>query len=95
MTRLLRLYRDSLTKHQGIVVAAWSAYDFEAVRESAHALKSASANIGALKLSRLSQTLEHALREGDHARLPMLVPPFLAEVERVTRAVDGMLGEAA
>jgi HPt (histidine-containing phosphotransfer) domain-containing protein len=73
---------------------AVAAKTFEDISSAAHVLKSGSANVGALRLSEISQMLEHAGDTSDAARLPNLMAEFnnefavvLEELKRLQ--VDG------
>jgi two-component system, sensor histidine kinase and response regulator len=94
VNRLLRLYRDTLDKHQQAISAAWAARHFNVIQDSAHALKSASANIGARELAEVCQTLEQALRHERWDDASRWVPPCLDTLERTTVAVDALLGRS-
>lgn len=90
--RLLRLYRDTLDKHQSAIAAAWPDREFQVIQDSVHALKSASANIGARELAGLCQTLEQALRQERWDAAATLVPSCLDAMQRTAAAVDVHMG---
>lgn len=94
LNRLLRLYRDTLDKHQQAITAAWSTRHFATIQDSAHALKSASANIGAHELAALCQSLEQALRHEHWDEAASLIPTCLDAMQRTTWAVDAQLGRS-
>ncbi len=58
--------------------------DAEGIASAAHAVKSASRNIRALRLGDLLETLELAGKDGDLDRVHELGPDVFAELERVT-----------
>ena len=62
--------------------------DPEAVERAAHSLKSSSANLGALRLSRLSDELEERARAQEIDTAQPLVEALESELERVTRALS-------
>jgi PAS domain S-box-containing protein len=68
--------------------AALSEEDAEEIASAAHALKSASRNIRALRLGDLLESLEMAGKDGDTAAVHELEPAVLAELERVTAFLE-------
>lgn len=94
VNRLLRLYRDTLDKHQNAIAAAWPHREFQVIQDSVHALKSASANIGARELARQCQTLEQALRQEHWDEAAALVPPCLGVMQSTAAAVEARMGRA-
>lgn len=95
LNRLLQLYRDTLDKHEHAIASAWPTREFNVVQDSAHALKSASANIGAHALAQICQALEQALRQGQPDAAAPLIPLCLEAMQRTARAVDEHLGRSA
>ena len=63
-----------ITQQVQALEQAQSAHDLIAVREAAHALKSATANLGMAQLSDLARQLEHAAHHGDTAGVEALMP---------------------
>lgn len=72
-------------------LTAAAAGDGETVRSAAHQLKSSSALLGAMPLSRLLQQAEDAARAG--SQLPPVAAAAAAEYLRVTAAVEVLCGE--
>ncbi|MFN0185759.1 MAG: Hpt domain-containing protein [Aquabacterium sp.] len=66
--------------------------DLAAVHRVAHTLKSSSASIGALELSRLCADVESRIREKALDGLSVQLDRLLAESQRVADAVRAMLG---
>ena len=68
--------------------AAATSNDAESIRQAAHALKSSSANVGAMAFADLCKEVELAAAAGklDHARV--LVDGLLAEHRKVLQALD-------
>ncbi len=104
VARVLRAYLGSLHQHRSLAEQAWQQEQWEALGHSAHALKAASASVGARHLADLCTQLELALRQGDGAPLHAVSTPkavaeltarFLAEVDRVVATVRHMPGVAA
>ena len=67
MERVMRAFESSLSKLLAQAEAAQSLHDHAAIRHVAHTLKSSSASVGALELSRRCAEIEVHLRE-HHAR---------------------------
>jgi HPt (histidine-containing phosphotransfer) domain-containing protein len=62
--------------------------DAESVRQAAHALKSSSANVGAMAFADLCKEVELAAAEGKLERARVLVDGLLAEHRKVLQALD-------
>lgn len=71
--------------------AASAASNPEALRQAAHALKSSSANIGAIRLSALCRELEQLGRDGRTAGAKDLASRARHEYDRVTAALEDLL----
>ncbi len=69
---IIRLYIKDSPKHIRAIRHAVRDGDAESAREHAHSLKSSSANVGAMKLSELSQTLETSALVNVSDILPIL-----------------------
>ena len=67
--------------------------DHPAVRHVAHTLKSSSASVGALELSRRCADIENRVRTQQHDGLAERVAALQAEGQRVLEAVRGLLSE--
>ncbi len=65
--------------------------DLKAVRRAAHSLKSASASLGAMHLSRCAAALEVAARDGETEHLDALHQEFADAAGQAMEAVRGML----
>jgi two-component system, sensor histidine kinase and response regulator len=85
LMKVLRMYLDSSTKLVAGMRAALAGADSEAVRKAAHALKSASANVGALRLAQLCKELEAAAKAGN---VPSDVDAIGDEYARVREAIE-------
>ena len=86
MPRVLAAFDASLTRLMPQLALAQSAMDCNAIRHVAHTLKSSSASIGALHLSRLCAELETAARGGELDSLDAGVNAMRAECALVLRA---------
>jgi CheY-like chemotaxis protein/HPt (histidine-containing phosphotransfer) domain-containing protein len=60
---VLRLFRDNAEQQIAKLTSALLVRDSDAVREAAHSLKSAAANIGAVYLTELARKLENSARD--------------------------------
>ena len=89
--RVLRAFEASLTRLLPQALQAEASGDHEGVRHVVHTLKSSSASVGALELSRCCSEIENRLRtqqvDGRGPRLAALS----AEGQRVLRAVHDRL----
>lgn len=74
--------------------AAAASNDTAALMHAAHALKSSSANVGALKLAELCKDIEVAAGSGKHESAGVLLEKLLAEHQKVLQAL-GAQGIAA
>ncbi len=89
--RVLSTYQGSLGRLMQQMSEALDRGDHAAIRLAAHTLKSSSASIGALDLSRLCAAAETAVREGRADAVPRLVDDLQAEARRVAQAVQELL----
>ena len=62
--------------------------DAESVRQAAHALKSSSANVGALAFAELCKTIELAAAEGRLDDVSALVSSVVPEHQKVLQALE-------
>lgn len=92
LQRVLQTYQRSLSTQEAAIGQAFGAGDAVALSQAAHALKSASASVGALQLSRLCAQMEQAVRDAQPELLPDLVTRFQDEAVRVHTAVAQLLG---
>jgi HPt (histidine-containing phosphotransfer) domain-containing protein len=90
--RVLRAYEASLQRLLPQAVVAMKQGDHDGVRHVVHTLKSSSASVGALELSRRCSELENRLRAVQFDRLEPLVEGLEAEGRRVLAAVRAALG---
>ncbi|MFZ2652973.1 MAG: Hpt domain-containing protein [Burkholderiaceae bacterium] len=86
--RVVKAFQESLARLLPQLLAAGSASDAKGVRHVAHTLKSSSASIGALRLSRLCAELEAALRNGDVQGVQARVDAVCLEIESVKPALE-------
>ena len=93
--RVLSTFQRSLARHCDLLDEADRAGDLHALSHSAHALKSASASVGAMALSAICAALEEAVRGAQAAALPGLVRAFQTEAGRVRAAVAHLLDGSA
>ena len=89
--RVLRAFEASLQRLLPQSAQALGRGDHEAVRHVVHTLKSSSASVGALELSRYCGEIENRLRAHQADGLEPLLAGLQAEGERVLAAVRGLL----
>ncbi len=87
LNRLIRLYLESSPGILDSLRDALQREEGNAVREAAHGLKSASANMGALKLSVLCKQIEELGHAEKTAEAAALLPDLEAEYQRVVAAL--------
>jgi CheY-like chemotaxis protein len=82
LDRLIRVFLDDAPKQISALEAAAVASDFEALREHAHSLKSASANLGAMLLTAAAKRVELGARTGTLDRPAVEVAKIAWEFKR-------------
>lgn len=93
--RVFSAFEASLARLVPQLDAARAGSDWQAVRQVAHTLKSSSASIGALALSRLCADVESRVRQSQLDGLPARLDALAAEVGRVQRALRLLQGGVA
>ena len=91
--RVLRAFETSLNRLLPQAAAALVQGDHDTVRHVVHTLKSSSASVGALDLSRCCSEIENRLRLQQIDGLAERLARLNAEGERVLLAVRGLLHE--
>jgi hypothetical protein len=89
--RVLATYAASLERTRNELVRARQPLQPEALRHLAHTLKSSSASVGALALSALCAQVERHVRVPEPGDVDSLLEAMLAEMQRVSGAVQAML----
>ncbi len=89
--RVLRAFESSLQRLLPQSAQALRCGDHEAVRHVVHTLKSSSASVGALELSRCCSEIENRLRARQVEGLAQMLSGLNAEGERVLAAVRELL----
>lgn len=87
VARILAAYTQSLPRLLGQLASARAAADPAAMRQVAHTLKSSSASVGALQLSRLCADVESKLRDGQTEGLEPQLDALADEGARVLQAL--------
>jgi signal transduction histidine kinase/DNA-binding response OmpR family regulator/HPt (histidine-containing phosphotransfer) domain-containing protein len=82
LDRLIRVFLDDAPRQIAALEEAAVAPDFEALREHAHSLKSASANLGAMQLSAAAKRVELGARTGTLDRPAVEVAKIAWEFKR-------------
>jgi HPt (histidine-containing phosphotransfer) domain-containing protein len=93
--RVVRAFESSSDKLLPQLRDALAQGDSATIRHVAHTLKSSSASVGALSLSRLCAEIETMIREGSEKGIETRVARIHAEVEGARRALRRLLDEAA
>lgn len=75
-TTMLQSWLDRLPAQRDEIQAALESGDFETLRQRAHAIKGAAANLSAMPLSRAAAELEQAARRADAPACRNLIPAF-------------------
>jgi signal transduction histidine kinase/DNA-binding response OmpR family regulator len=88
LAKVLGLYSSSSLSLTEAMRSAALANDAESVRQAAHALKSSSANVGAMAFADLCKDVEVAAAQGNLEHARVLVDGLLAEHKRVLQALD-------
>jgi HPt (histidine-containing phosphotransfer) domain-containing protein len=87
VSELGKIFIQSAEKQIGRMLAAGSAGDGETIRQEAHSLKSSSANLGAIRFSELSRTIE-SLKDANHPEMLSLLNQLKDEFARVRTALQ-------
>jgi HPt (histidine-containing phosphotransfer) domain-containing protein len=92
LERVLRAFESSVLRLAPQLREAGVRGDMQAIRHVAHTLKSSSASVGALRLSRLCAEIEAAVKQGGHSGLAALIDDADRELEVVLQAVKPLRG---
>lgn len=93
LPRVANAFGTSVARLLPQMKTAQDAGDMAAIHHVAHTLKSSSASIGAVKLSRLCADIEAMSREGRIEGLPDAIAAFVSEVTAVQGALNRILDE--
>lgn len=93
LQELYSLYRKTLVDKGPLVREAIARADNQALFQSAHALKSSSANVGAVEFARLLAEIELLGRTGQAASATSFLERFEHEYSRVQAAVAAVLAQ--
>jgi two-component system sensor histidine kinase/response regulator len=88
LAKVLGLYSSSSVALTDALTAAALSQDGEAMRQAAHALKSASANVGASVFAELCREVEHAAVKGNFEQACLLLESLREEHRNVLQALD-------
>ena len=95
LPRVLRAFDTSLQRLLGQLEEARASGDAAGMRHVAHTLKSSSASVGALELSRICADIERRLREPDPGELQPLLDDMVTQSNRVRAALRPVLHNPA
>ncbi len=90
--KVIRAYLDDMPSGLGRMMRAAEAGEADELRNTAHSMKSSSANVGAERLSRLCKALESIGRSGTVEGTLPLLQEATGELERVVAALNAELG---
>lgn len=90
---LLKLYCLDGRRKLNVLQELWEEKDYEGYGIEVHALKSASANVGAMRLSSRAKELEKAVNRGDLEFVERRVSKLLAEYEEQLEHIEEYLEE--
>jgi two-component system sensor histidine kinase/response regulator len=88
LAKVLGLYSSSSLALTEAIRTAIASKDGESIRQAAHALKSSSANVGAMAFADLCKEVEVAAAQGKVDQACLLVDGLLAEHRKVLQALD-------
>ncbi len=92
LERVLRAFESSVLRLASQLREARQRGDMQAIRHVAHTMKSSSASIGAMRLSRLCAEIEAAVRQEAADGLPALLDQVDLEFNVVLQAVQPLRG---
>ncbi|MDQ2928741.1 MAG: Hpt domain-containing protein [Pseudomonadota bacterium] len=92
LERVLRAFESSVLRLAPQLREARQRGDMQAIRHVAHTMKSSSASIGAMRLSRLCAEIEAAVRQEAADDLPALLDEVDLEFNVVLQAVQPLRG---
>lgn len=95
LKRVLAAYLASLGRLRHDLDHMRHELDLDSLCRGVHTLKSSSASVGALHLSSLCASIEHAARNGRLAGLPDQVSGLRTELDRVDQAVQHLIATPA
>jgi HPt (histidine-containing phosphotransfer) domain-containing protein len=94
LERVFKAFESSVSRLMGQLASARTTNDMHMIRHVTHTLKSSSASIGALRLSRLCSEIENMVRQSITDGLQERLAEMDAELEVVMTAVRAMQGGA-
>nr|MBF0223248.1 response regulator [Desulfobulbaceae bacterium] len=86
-------FSESLSTQKSILQQAVSAGDCKTIRNEAHSIKGAAANVAAFKLSAIAKKLEALGDRAAHDEIPPVFTQFLSEVETFIQFAQKYKGE--
>lgn len=85
---LLALFIEDTQQTSERLVSAFLQQDFEAIREAAHHIKGASANVGATTISNDAKAIEMAAQEKQPDNMAVLIESIKAQVAELQQALN-------
>lgn len=93
LERLVAAYLEEAPRNFASLEAGIAAGDLDAVRMAAHALKSSSANLGAMRLSEICQQIESAALSNDAGAVSALMATIGGELSAADQALKAIVLE--
>jgi two-component system, sensor histidine kinase and response regulator len=93
VARVFKAFGDSVQRLRPQLLSALAADDADGLAHVAHTLKSSSASIGAIKLSRQCAEMESKARQGLRDGMSRLTDEMCAEIDVVLLALDKAMPE--
>jgi HPt (histidine-containing phosphotransfer) domain-containing protein len=91
LERLINAYFTDAPQTLSALQTAVAMMNLTAAKSAAHALKSSSANLGAVRLSRLCQALEDAVRDRADANVVVIMKHIIAESAKADQGLRAIL----
>ena len=95
LARVVDAYRTSSKELMDMLASSIDAKDIEEVRKTAHALKSSSANVGAMVMSGLMLSVEKAAGQQDLETAEQMLPRIVEVYQKVIAELDLRMGAPA
>ena len=93
LSRVLHLFLQDVPRHMAAIQRAWLQRDAPLLAASAHALKSSSAHIGAMRLSAMCGALENEAQASQLGRAESLVASLEGEWSAVRSEIESAMAE--
>jgi signal transduction histidine kinase/DNA-binding response OmpR family regulator len=85
---LITTYLEGVEDMLRVIPLAWETSDLKELERQAHSIKSSSASVGAMVLSKLARKMEEQARAGELAEVPEQVEEMELEFQRVRKSLE-------